>query len=285
MFVREPIAATVKTRLVPALGAAGAALLYRAFVEDVCARLAPHVPLALAYASETGADGFVATLARRYGWPTFAQGDGDLGARMRRVATAALTAASSVVLVGSDVPTLPVGHVTAALRELAPRRAGERRRRRRVVLGPSFDGGYYLLGLRPPLPDIFRRMPWGSDRVLARTLARLRRARVVPAVLPGWYDVDTPTDVGLLARHLDVLAMLGEEPCPRTRRVLARLWSRRAGTRRRRTPRAGTRRRRTTRRRRRLTTPPRRRRTALRPRTKSRRVARGAAPPARVAAR
>jgi rSAM/selenodomain-associated transferase 1 len=227
MFVREPIAGAVKTRLVPALGAGGAAALYRAFVEDVCARLAPRVPLALACAPEAGADGFVATLARRRGWPTFAQGDGDLGTRMRRVAKAALASASSVVLVGSDVPTLPVGHVTAALRALAPRRGGERRRRPRVVLGPSFDGGYYLLGLRAPLPDIFRRMPWSSERVLARTLARLSRARIVPALLPGWYDVDTPADLDLLARHLDVLATLGEEPCPRTRRVLARVRRRR----------------------------------------------------------
>src|SRR6266446_6337104 len=94
MFVREPIAATVKTRLVPALGAAGAALLYRAFVEDVCARLAPHVPLALAYASATGADGFVATLARRYGWPTFAHRCPTSFAACRGAATASSRAPS-----------------------------------------------------------------------------------------------------------------------------------------------------------------------------------------------
>ncbi len=223
MFVREPVAGTVKTRLVPALGAAGAAALYRAFIEDMCVRLAPHVRLALASEPEIGARGYVATLARRGGWPMIAQGDGDLGARMRRVATAALASSSSVVIIGSDVPTLPVGHLIAALRDLAPCRDGERRRRPRVVLGPSFDGGYYLLGLRAPLPDIFGRMPWSTDRVLARTLARLRASRVAPALLPGWYDVDTPADVDLLARHLDVLARLGAEPCPRTRRVLARV--------------------------------------------------------------
>ena len=230
MFVREPIPGTVKTRLVPALGAAGTAALYRAFIEDACARLAPHVPLALACSPSGGeGDGFVATLARRRGFPVIAQGEGDLGARMRRVATTALASAPRVVLLGSDAPTLPVEHVTAALRLLAPGRAGRHGNRRRVVLGPSLDGGYHLLGLRPPVPDIFGRMPWSSEHVLARTLARLRRARIVPELLPWWYDVDTPADVDLLARHLTLSLTLGDDPCPCTRRVLARL-RRRDGT-------------------------------------------------------
>ncbi|MBI3768796.1 MAG: TIGR04282 family arsenosugar biosynthesis glycosyltransferase [Deltaproteobacteria bacterium] len=233
MLVREPIPGTVKTRLVPAFGAAGAAALYRAFVEDACARLAPCVPLALACAplpaTAAAAPSFVARLARRHGVPVMSQGEGDLGARMRGIATAALASMSGVVLLGSDVPTLPVARVIAALRALRsrgvrpPRGVRPRATPTRVVLGPSLDGGYHLLGLRAPVPDIFRRMPWSSDRVLARTLARLRRARITPTLLPAWYDVDTPADVDLLTRHLALLATLGEDRCPRTRRVLARL--------------------------------------------------------------
>jgi rSAM/selenodomain-associated transferase 1 len=226
MLVREPIPGTVKTRLIPAFGAAGATALYRAFVEDACARLAPRVPLALACAplpAPAAAASFVAMLARRHGVPVMPQEEGDLGARMRAIATAALASVSGVVLLGSDVPTLPVARVTAALRALRSRGARSRTTPARVVLGPSLDGGYHLLGLRAPLPDIFARMPWSSDRVLARTLARLRRARIAPTLLPAWYDVDTPADVDLLTRHLSVLATLGEDRCPRTRRVLARL--------------------------------------------------------------
>ncbi len=228
MFVREPIPGTVKTRLVPALGAAGAAALYRAFVEDACARLSPHVPLALACspASAASRPSFVAALARRHDLAVVPQGEGDLGGRMRGIATAALASAARVVLIGSDVPTLPVEHVTTALHALRPR-GGVAASGARIVLGPSLDGGYYLLGVRAPVPDVFTRMPWSSDRVLARTLARLRRARITPTLLPAWYDVDTVADVEILARHLALLATLGEDRCPRPRRVLARL--RRAG--------------------------------------------------------
>lgn len=212
MFVREPIAGLVKTRLAPALGARGAAALYRAFVEDACARFAPRVTLALAPTPDAPR-GFAGALARRYGLRIFAQGEGDLGARMRRVAQAALAVAPRVVLIGSDLPTLPTSHVIAAIGALA---------RARVVLGPSLDGGYYLLGMRAPLPDVFRRMPWSTDRVLARTRARLARAGITPTLLPCWYDVDTAADLALLRRHVAALAAVGELPCPRTRRVLAR---------------------------------------------------------------
>src|SRR5262245_37861705 len=126
MFVREPIAGAVKTRLVPALGAVEAAVLYRAFVEDACARLAPHVPLARAVEGAVGG-GFLATVARRHGLQMMEQGTGDLGARMRHVADAALRSVPSVVVIGSDAPTLPIAHVTAALRTLAPPRASARR--------------------------------------------------------------------------------------------------------------------------------------------------------------
>ena len=216
MLVREPIAGAVKTRLIPALGADGAADLYRAFTDDLCARLAPCVRLIMASSAQHG--DYTARLARRHHVAVMPQGEGDLGARMRRLATAVLAVSDRVVLIGSDAPTLPVEHVTAGLRALG---------RARVVLGPSLDGGYYLIGFRGPPPDVFTRMPWGGPRVLARTLARLRRTRITPAVLPAWYDVDTPSDLDLLTRHLAMLATLGSEPAPRTRRFLTRLSTRR----------------------------------------------------------
>ncbi len=91
------------------------------------------------------------------------------------------------------------------------------------MVGPTLDGRYNLLGVRAPLPDLFSRIPWKSGQVLARTLARLARARIAPVVLPCWYDVNTDVDVAHLTRHVTTLATLGETPCPRTRRALARL--------------------------------------------------------------
>jgi len=213
MFLREPEPGAVKTRLTPALGADGAAALYSAFTEDLCAALSRRFPLALACSPATRSPYFDRR-QRRYGLILLPQGAGDLGARMERVAAVALTRASRVVLVGSDTPTLSAERVEQALRWL---------RRGHVVLGPSLDGGYYLLGLRAPLPGIFRRMPWGSERVLARTLARLRTEGVSYHLLPCGYDIDTPADVAVLRRHLAVMATLGQSPCPRTRRVLMRL--------------------------------------------------------------
>jgi rSAM/selenodomain-associated transferase 1 len=212
-LAREPVAGTAKTRLIPAVGAAGAAVLYRAFTADLCAALGGRFRVSVACAP-TAARPYFRRLGVRYGFALCDQGPGDHGARMRRAAEAALGGARRVVILGTDAPTLPMHTVRAAFAAL---------RRRRVVLGPSLDGGYYLLGLRAPVPDLFRGIPWGTEDVLARTLARLRRAGVTPALLPPWYDVDTGDDVRLLRRHLRLLATCGRRPCPRTARALARL--------------------------------------------------------------
>ncbi len=213
MMVRAPVPGAVKTRLARALGPAGAATLYRAFIEDLCASLHRRFALVLA-CTPSRSDPFFARLARRYRVALVSQERGDLGARMRAAAGAALERAARVVVIGSDSPTLAPARVREAFRAL---------RRKRVVLGPSLDGGYYLLGVRAPLPNVFARMPWGTERVLDLTLKRLRTASLTPALLPCWYDVDTPADLTLLRRHLAVMTELGERCCPRTRRALARL--------------------------------------------------------------
>jgi len=213
MMVRDPESGPVKTRLAPALRSAGAAALYGAFVGDLCATLAGRFRMMLACTPGSESP-FFDRLAARYGAARIAQGDGDLGARMRRVLAAGLAGARRVVLIGSDAPTLPPAYVRRAFTALATRP---------VVLGPSLDGGYYLVGVRPPLPPIFSRMRWSDAGVLARTVRRLDRAGIPFALLPSWYDVDTPADVDVLRRHLATLAAAGERPCPRTHRILRRM--------------------------------------------------------------
>ena len=219
MMVRDPESGPVKTRLAPALHPSEAAALYGAFVDDLCAALHERFQLTVACTPSMQSP-FFDGLAARYRIERIAQGEGDLGARMRRVAASGLRHARRVVIIGSDAPTLPSELVTRAFATL---------RAHRAVLGPSLDGGYYLVGVRAPIPPIFTRMRWGDAGVLARTVKRLARARVSHQLLPCWYDVDTPADVDLLRRHLTTLARGGQRPCPRTRAVLRQLSRRRAG--------------------------------------------------------
>src|SRR5262249_49411821 len=111
--------------------------------------------------------------------------------------------AASVVVVGTDSPTLPVEHVEQAFVELEDAD---------VVLGPAFDGGYYLVSCGPRRPPIFEGMAWSTDRVLADTVAALADPRWRLAVLPPWYDVDTPADWAMLCGHLAALRRAGIDP-------------------------------------------------------------------------
>ena len=140
------------------------------------------------------------------------QGDGDLGIRMARFLTTEHAAgAEAVVLVGADSPTLPVDYVERAFAELE---------RADVVLGPATDGGYYLLGCGRRVPPIFDGVRWGTSRVLADTMACLP-ADWRLALLPPWYDVDTPDDWRMLCGHVSALRRAGLDPgVPFTEKLL-----------------------------------------------------------------
>jgi hypothetical protein len=105
-----------------------------------------------------------------------------------------------VVIIGSDSPTLPREHVTAAF---------ERLRQADVVLGPATDGGYYLVGMRGRCWPIFEGIEWSTPTVLADTIDRVRQAGAKLALLPPWYDVDTAADLHLLRGHVAGLIYSG----------------------------------------------------------------------------
>ena len=185
LFARFPEPGRAKTRLIPALGAAGAAGLHRRLAERALAAVRRS---ALPFEVRTTG----ASLARFQDWlgPDVAlaeQGDGDLGERMGRVPPPA-------ILVGADIPDLHPAHLTAAAAAL---------RSHPAVIGPAEDGGYYLLGLARPMPFLFAAMPWGGAEVLALTLRRMAGHGVTPAVLDTLADLDRPEDLarwpGLLA--------------------------------------------------------------------------------------
>ena len=112
-----------------------------------------------------------------------------LGERMREGARDLFTAGfDAVVLIGSDLPTLPPAHVIAALGIVA--RADEA-----LVLGPTEDGGYYLIGFTRLRPEFFEHIPWGTPLVLQRTREVAEALGIPVETMPLWYDVDSASDL------------------------------------------------------------------------------------------
>jgi rSAM/selenodomain-associated transferase 1 len=204
VFGREPLAGRVKTRLIPELGAAGAAELYAAFLADTLARCMTFddydLSLWLAEAPARALDLEVRVEVQR--------GD-DLGGRMAHAIAAELAVHERVIVIGSDSPTLPTSSIDAAVRRLADHD---------LVLGPSADGGFYLIGARVPIDDVLKDIEWSTPRALEQTLARARDRHV--AFMSPWYDVDTPDDLRLLRAHLTV----DPTAAPTTAAALARVF-------------------------------------------------------------
>lgn len=187
LFARYPIAGACKTRLIPALGAEGAAALHRHLTERTVAALRQSgCPVTLAY---TGAEeaAFAAWLGRDIA--LVEQVEGDLTAKL----TACLDPAP-VIFFGADTPDLKLHHVEQAIAALQTHD---------VVIGPADDGGYYLIGMRTPLPQLLTDMPWSTDRVLPESLARLVELEIEPVLLETLSDCDRPED---LARWPDLTA-------------------------------------------------------------------------------
>ncbi|MFP4607458.1 MAG: TIGR04282 family arsenosugar biosynthesis glycosyltransferase [Thiohalospira sp.] len=192
LFARAPVAGAAKTRLIPALGAAGAArlqarLLRRALavLEGVDERV-PGLERELWCHPDTDHPAFRAAAGQ--GFRLRAQVGGDLGERMAGALEAALAeGAPSAVLVGSDCPGLTAGPVADAFDELA---AGAD-----AVLGPAVDGGYYLVGLRRPARALFTGIPWGGPEVAAATRTRAAAAGLALAEVATLQDLDTPADL------------------------------------------------------------------------------------------
>ncbi len=195
-MLKYPRPGAVKTRLVPALGERRACELHRALVAQTLAA-ATACPARNGYpvTVEARVAGMPDESAAR-AWLGSAvsirdQGDGDLGQRMSRaIASAFAEGAESVVVIGGDCPQLTGAHLSAAFAALADADA---------VVGPAADGGYYLIGLRRPLPALFHGISWGGPEVFAQTLAAARAVAVVPALLATLRDVDVPADLAVWA--------------------------------------------------------------------------------------
>jgi hypothetical protein len=212
VMAKAPRAGTVKTRLCPPLGAADAAELARCFVLDAVERadsVAGVRPI-IAYAPVEARDEFEALTPDLV---LIGQRGGDLGKRQGAVVEDVIALGhDAVLLMGTDSPTLPPETIDEAVSLVMAPEVD-------VVVGPTEDGGYYLIGVRTPCPALFEGMPWSTSTVLSLTLDRARGLGLRAVCLPTWYDVDTGADLARLERDLRALA----GPRPRhTREFFAR---------------------------------------------------------------
>ena len=207
---------TVKTRLAKSVGDDVAAAAHRLFVDATIARFSAieNVQRYVAYApdSDQSQEAFGALSA--LGWQSGPQSAGDLGARMEHFFRTRFDQGhSAVVLLGSDSPNVPLERIHAAFSAL---------KEREVVLGPTEDGGYYLVGMSADIPPIFAEVPWSTPAVWQTTIQRLESAQVSYAELQPWYDVDEMADLERLLHDIGaaedpILAYLDRE----LRRILA----------------------------------------------------------------
>lgn len=206
LFAKAPIAGQTKTRLAKERGEAEALLLSAAFLLDTCDLLHRWQQQKVAvdqnrrvaiYCAPDIDDPLFAEAARRSGARLEKQVGDDLGARLRHAFEHEHErGARAVCVIGSDAPTLPMHLLDEAFRAL---------QWHRVVLGPTFDGGYWLVGAQRPAPEIFEGVPWSTPDVLVRSLDKAKAAGVHAHVLPWWYDVDDAADLSRLAWHARTL--------------------------------------------------------------------------------
>lgn len=178
LFARYPDAGQCKTRLIPALGAPGAAAVHRRLTERTVAVLQACGPVELRHTG-AAAGAFADWLGN--GITLVEQVPGDLTDRL----LAALDPAP-VIFFGADTPELEQRHVLAAMAALETHE---------LVIGPAEDGGYYLIGMRTPMPFLLTGMPWSTEQVLPETLRRLAAAGIEPVLLDRLADCDRPEDL------------------------------------------------------------------------------------------
>jgi uncharacterized protein len=189
IFTRHPEPGKAKTRLIPALGAEGAASLHRKMVEQTLLQarnLQKLQPLAIEVWFVGGNADLMATwLGEDLSFQV--QPDGDLGDRLLSAFQNAFSKGHRrVVTIGTDCPVLDTAILEQSFIAL---------QHSILTIGPTRDGGYYLIGLQYCIPELFSGIPWSTSTVFNDTLKIAERLQVMPALLPCLYDIDLPQDL------------------------------------------------------------------------------------------
>lgn len=179
ILTKEPVPGRVKTRLAPALCPGGPELIHRVLVAETLSRaLATGLPVDVCLAGDRHSP--FAERLRAAGAAVLPQASGDLGARL----TAALAGPGRRLVLGTDCPLFEPEWLRAAIRDPAP-----------VVIGPSDDGGYWMLAIDAPCPGLFRDVAWSTAGVAATTMTRARELGLAVSRAPTCYDIDEPSDL------------------------------------------------------------------------------------------
>ena len=222
VFAKNPIPNEVKTRLIPPLSPEQAATFYAAFLTDWCEILAElsDVDLVIAYTPAEAQLDLQALIGDDAIY--IPQVGTDLGERLTSATQwAAEHGWTKILLVGSDSPTLPISYISQALTLLDSRN---------IVIGPSTDGGYYLIGfsvetLATTIPHVFEDIAWSTAEVFQQTVARIHAAEATLGLLPPWYDIDRAEDLAFLHTHISAMRLAGDTvQAVRTESLLTKLF-------------------------------------------------------------
>jgi rSAM/selenodomain-associated transferase 2/rSAM/selenodomain-associated transferase 1 len=189
IFTRYPEPGKVKTRVIPALGQEGAASLQKAMIEHTL-RWAKSLSQKMPDLVEVRFEGGSRRLMKEWlgaGLSYVPQGEGDMGERMAQAFQENFQRKKGkVVLVGTDIPQLTAFHVRIAFKAL---------KRHEMVIGPSVDGGYYLIGLKEMVPELFKSISWGTATVYEDTMEKAEKLGLSVKSLEPLQDVDIPEDL------------------------------------------------------------------------------------------
>jgi len=201
LFTKYPIAGKSKTRLIPALGSQGAAQLQQQMTYAVTSKL-KQFSTKNCCSLEIHYEGGNTKIMQEWLGTSLVfkkQSQGDLGQRMASAIAIHLGKHQAIVLVGSDCPDIDATILDNAFSAL---------KNHTVVLGPTFDGGYYLVGVQGTLAKeslcfLFSGIEWGEERVLSQSLSRVKKLNLSYHLLKKLHDIDTPEDLKHLNHHPD----------------------------------------------------------------------------------
>jgi uncharacterized protein len=196
IFTRYPEPGKTKTRLIPALGSVGAANLQREMTEYTLSHV-KQLQASTAISLEVRFAGGNLQLMQDWLGSDLVyqlQGEGDLGSRMiRSLLNSFQKNAEYVVIIGTDCPGINPQILTTAFEQLYVFD---------LVLGPAVDGGYYLIGLQQPFPELLTNIDWGTSQVLSQTVEIAQKLNLSLAYLPTLADVDRPEDLPIWEQEI-----------------------------------------------------------------------------------